>query len=397
VPLRIVLVVDLFPELSESFVSGEARELARGGQSVRVEARNRARTPDPGAAEGLDVVYACDDGRRARLTALAWLVARHPVRAVRDRRAVARWSREETPRPLRALAPVARRVARFGPDHVHAHFAAEAALDAMRIGALLGIPYSVATHGYDIFRTPLNLREKHERAAFAVTASDYSRSYLRERVGPAAAARIHRLVVGVDGQRFRRAAPHPEGRTVMSVARLVEKKGLADLIEATALLRDRGRAPERVTIVGDGPLRDELEQLVADRELTGVVELPGPMAPDDIRALLERTAVFALPCVVASDGDRDTMPVVVKEALAMEVPVAGTDEVGLPEVIEPGWGRLAPPRDPAGLADALDELLSLTADERAAMGAAGRAFVLEHCSRERETAKLVALIEALRG
>jgi glycosyltransferase involved in cell wall biosynthesis len=99
-----------------------------------------------------------------------------------------------------------------------------------------------------------------------------------------------------------------------------------------------------------------------------------------------------MPCVVAADGDRDSMPVVVKEALAMEVPVVASDEVGLPEIVRPEWGRLVPPADSRALAGAIAELLALPQAERAAMGRAGRARVIEAASVHRETEKLARLI-----
>jgi colanic acid/amylovoran biosynthesis glycosyltransferase len=99
-----------------------------------------------------------------------------------------------------------------------------------------------------------------------------------------------------------------------------------------------------------------------------------------------------MPCVVAPDGDRDSMPVVVKEAMAMELMVVATDEVGLPECVRAPWGRLVPPGDPDALRAALEEVLALPVEERAAAGAAGRAWVLEHADVQRETARLAALI-----
>ena len=100
-----------------------------------------------------------------------------------------------------------------------------------------------------------------------------------------------------------------------------------------------------------------------------------------------------MPAVVAADGDRDSMPVVVKEALAMGVPVVATDEVGLPEVVRDDWGRLVPPGDPGALAAALRELLELDRTEREAMGERGRAFVIPDLTVKAQTAKLVTLIE----
>jgi colanic acid/amylovoran biosynthesis glycosyltransferase len=126
------------------------------------------------------------------------------------------------------------------------------------------------------------------------------------------------------------------------------------------------------------------------------VELAGAAEHDAVRARLEAADLLAMPSVVAADGDRDSMPVVVKEALAMEVPVVASDEVGLPEVVQPAWGRLVAPGDPDALAAGIEELLALSVEERAAMGRAGREFVLECCDVEREAARLLELVDGAR-
>jgi colanic acid/amylovoran biosynthesis glycosyltransferase len=376
--LRIVVATDRFPELSETFITAEIEALRALGHEVRVEASVRASRPQSGVV--VEATYLQDDDRASRLRALGWLVARHPLRALRDRRDRRRWRREEDVRPLRWLAAAAARLARGGEQHVHVHFAAEAALDWMRISALVGVPYSVTAHAYEIFTSPANLREKLERAAFATTGCEYN---VRELRSVAPRADVHEIVMGVDGERFKRSKAYgaePEPR-VLAVGRLIEKKGFRYLAEAAASLPD-----VRFSVVGAGPLEDELRA-------TGTLELLGPRQPDEVRALLEDATLLAMPCVVAADGDRDSMPVVVKEALAMEVPVVASDEVGLPELVRPEWGRLVPPGDASALADAICELLALPHTERAAMGRAGRAHVLELASVRRETEKLAGLIE----
>ena len=390
--LTIAVCVDQFPELSETFVSGEMQQLQNSGHRVLVESVRRPPNPDQRAAEGLEVSFQAEGTRAERWRSLAWLMARHPVRCVEDVRNQRRWRRSEHVSNLRALAPVARRVSRAGAQHVHSHFAAAGALNAMRIGALLDLPSSVATHGYDIFERPSNLEEKHERAAFAVSDCDYSVDYLRGVVSPDAGNRIHRLVLGVDGARFERSAPYPGGRTVIAVTRLVEKKGLPYLLEATSMLSDAGTPLDRLVIVGDGPLRDQLTQRIADLGIEDTVELVGSLPPDRVRAELEGADLLAMPCVVAANGDRDTMPVVVKEALAMEIPVVATREVGLPEVVKSGWGALAEPRDAQSLARAIQEVLGRPPQERARMGKDGRGFVLQECNIVSETDKLVRLM-----
>ena len=386
--MRLAVFVDTYPELSETFILNEVKALASEGVHVRVESARRSERPNPEAEDGPPAVHWDEAGSRGEnLRALARLVRRSPLAALRDVASRRRWAREEAEvRPLRRLAPVATRVVESGDDHIHAHFAAGAALDAMRVSRLTGVPYSVTTHAYDIFLQPRNLDEKLERARFHATVCDYNAEYLRQRV-PAAAPRLHKVVMGVDPERFRRHGQYPGGRTVVSIGRLIEKKGFEYLIEAARSLPD-----VTVRIIGDGPLRTALA-----RSAPPNVELTGALPPHEVRSHLEMADVFALPCVVARDGDRDSMPVVVKEALAMEIPVVGTDEVGMGEMVRDEWGRLVPPRDAAALADAIRDLLALPVAERAEMGRRGREFVSRRFSVRGEAQKLIGLIERYSG
>jgi colanic acid/amylovoran biosynthesis glycosyltransferase len=369
-PLRVLVLLDRFPVLTETFVVGELNALRAAGHDVRVEALARGDGAPPGA---IGVRYRDEDAAR-RFRDIAWLAARHPLRCLADLVARRRLRRGEWVRPLRELAPAARRL-RAG-EHIHVHFAAGAALDAMRIAALTGAAYSVTAHAWDIWLAPRNLREKLERAAFATTGCEYNARHLRA-VAPA--ARVETIVMGVDPASFARSAPLPGGRTVLGVGRLVAKKGFADLARAAA------RLDARVRIVGEGPLRESLAG----------VDLLGPLDPAGVRAELEAADVLAMPCVVAADGDRDSMPVVVKEAMAMELMVVATDEVGLPECVREPWGRLVAPGDPGALRDALEQVLALSPAKRAAAGAAARAWVLENADVNRETARLADLIGAV--
>jgi colanic acid/amylovoran biosynthesis glycosyltransferase len=377
--MRIVFVLDQWPELSETFVVNELQALRRLGHEVRVEAARPAPHRNPEAPQDVDVRVLGPAGWGD----LAWLAARRPAAVLADLARRPRWRRDEWVRPLRALAGPARRAIERGDEHLHAHFAAGAALDALRIARLSGLPYSVTAHAYDIFAMPRNLREKLESAALVFSGCDYNVVRLREL---APGADVHEIVMGVDAGAFRRRQPLPGDRTVLAVGRLVEKKGFDVLVEAAAQVGD-----VRVRILGDGPLRAELERQIAE---TGApVELLGGGPPARVLALMEEADVLAMPCVVAADGDRDSMPVVVKEAMAMEVLVVASDEVGLPECVLAPWGWLAAPGDAAALADALRASLALTAQERAAAGAAARAWVGEHASVDAETARMAALIE----
>ncbi len=186
--------------------------------------------------------------------------------------------------------------------------------------------------------------------------------------------------MGVDVAAFERGAPLPQGRTVLAIGRLVEKKGFDVLLDALAQLPD-----VRLRIVGDGPLRAQLEAQ-AER-CDGRVELLGSRAPAEVRAELERADVLAMPCVVARDGDRDSMPVVVKEAMAMGLLVVASDEVGLPECVLAPWGFLAPPGDADALAEQLRAALALDARRSGAgPGRGARMGAGEHRRRRRDGA-----------
>jgi colanic acid/amylovoran biosynthesis glycosyltransferase len=387
--MRLVVLVDHFPALSETFVVNELDALRAAGHDVRVEtgrwADQRAELDDPP-----EITCLAEDGLRRRATDLAWLAARHPAGVLADLRARRAWRREEPVHPLRVLAPVVRRLARGGERHLHVHFAAGAALDARRIARLTGVTYSVVAHAYEIYRRPANLAEKLRGATPAFGVCEATVADLREIAGPQADVRL--LAMGVDAERFARTAPPPGGAHVVAIGRLVEKKGFAGLVAATALLRDRGAAPDRVTIVGDGPLRAALEAQVAALGVGGIVALAGARQPAEVAAVLETADVLAVPSVVAADGDRDALPVVVGEALAMEVPVVVAAVAGLPEVVRPEFGRVVPPGDDEALADALGELLARPAEERAAMGRAARAWVVRERDRGLWAQRLAAML-----
>lgn len=387
----VAVLVDTFPALSETFVAAELAALAALGHRVRVEARERAGSPNAEAVSRFPSAYAFEDATAARLRSMGRLAVRHPLRCALDLLARRRWRREEPVLPLRTLAPVAARLRAHGTEHLHVHFATGSAVDALRLSRVLGLSCSIIAHGWDVFGAPANLRAKLVAADLALAPCEYTARHLRRLTG----TDVEVIVMGVDGDRFRRGRPPPGGRHVVAIGRLVEKKGFTHLVDAVAALERAGTPVGRCTIVGEGPLRTRLEDQVRRLGLDGRVVLAGARPPDGVRAVLEDADLLAMPCVIAPDGDRDAMPVVVKEALAMEVPVVASDEVGLPELVDHRWGRLVPPGEPGPLAAAIADLLDLPVGARAAMGRAGRRHVLSACAVQVQTARLSRLIEGL--
>jgi glycosyltransferase involved in cell wall biosynthesis len=291
--------------------------------------------------------------------------------------------------PTRRIAVRARRVAGMKPVHIHTHFAFGVSDEAHRIARLLGVRSSLTAHARDIYIYRAKLRKRLVRSDFVTSGCDYTVAELKRVMGPEYSHKAFRQVMGIDSEAFRRSSPLPGTRNVVAVGRLVEKKGFVYLVRAAAQLADVS-----ISIVGEGPERPTLEAEIARLGVGSRVTLAGSADPGEVHRLLESADVFCMPCVVAADGDRDSMPVVVKEAMAMELCIVATDEVGLPELVRPPFGELVPPHDPDALARAIERMLALDLAARREAGAAARRFVIEHADITQETRKLSAWIEA---
>jgi glycosyltransferase involved in cell wall biosynthesis len=271
---------------------------------------------------------------------------------------------------------------------------------------MTGIPYSFTAHAKDLYLTePEILRDKMREAEFVLTCTAYNRNYLEKLGGDL--TRVHLIYHGLDLARFTREAheqvvplaAYTEGGRVpllLSVGRLVEKKGFDTLVRACALLRDRGLR-FRCLVYGEGPQREALETLIRELALENVVELPGSILQDDLIEIYRQAAVFALPCQVLENGDRDGLPNVIVEAMSMEIPVVSTEVSGVPELVEHGVnGFLVPPRAPEPLAAHLEMLLRDAALRRR-FAQAGRQRVLAEFSLEHNTRRVLALFQQTLG
>jgi glycosyltransferase involved in cell wall biosynthesis len=247
---------------------------------------------------------------------------------------------------------------RAGIGHVHAHFAGLAARTAWWLQKFHGVSYSFTGHANDIFCEtdyPISNADLVRDARFIVTESDFARQWMETKY-PRARGKTFRVYNGMDDDFPPRQASDEVPR-ILSVGRLVEKKGFADLIEACRQLRAR-EISFVCSIVGEGPLEAELRAQIDRASLGSAVRLLGPRSQIGVRQLLAGSQLFVLPCVPEADGGSDNLPTVVMEAMMCGLPIVSTRVAGIPEMLEHGEnGLLVAPGDPAALALAMEQLL----------------------------------------
>lgn len=415
--MTIGYVLKMYPRFSETFVLNEVLELERQGVDLKIFS---LRKPDDGrfhaklARVRAPVVYLpeylpADVGHI--LAAQRAVARRNPGRYAH---VLAYALRSRTPlfafkRFLQAVV-LAEQLSAQPVAHLHAHFASSATRVAMFVHLLTGVPYSFTAHAKDIFLNTVDarlLRDKIRASRFVVTVSDFNDAYLTRLVQADSRSdlgglvphdafaipsdRIRRLYNGIDLTQFDAGSSYHSNENrdlmILAVGRLVEKKGFDVLVHSCALLRDRA-IKFRCEIVGKGPQESALRSMITELNLTDCVQLTGPKPQDEIVMAFRRAAVFVLPCIVGADGNRDGLPTVLLEAMAMRVPVVSTDLTGVPEIVDNNvTGLLVPQNDPVELAEALTRLLR-NPELRERMGQAAR----ERVVRQFDLTKNVAVL-----
>jgi glycosyltransferase involved in cell wall biosynthesis len=374
--MNVLYLVKQFPSLSQTFVAGELRELARRGGGAWVMA---ALDPADGGEAGDDLAartaylehdyayaYAArgryDDDAIERRAAEALdsedrLVTRGERARLRDEAA---GYEGEGPRARRAFLE-ALAVVRFARarevQHLHCDFAEDNVRLAYLVHRAVGMPFTFKMRAYDVFAEPqADLRLWATAAERVLTISEYNRRHLVETLG----LPEEKVVVVRDGIRLDAISPVSEYRhrpfRIASAGRLVEKKGLAVLLDACARLAARG-VPFEAAVYGDGPEREALAAQAARLGLEGRLTLAGSRPQAELLEQLRAASVFVLPCVRARNGDRDGTPNVLMEAMALALPVVSTRLSGIPELVADGEdGLLVEPGDAGALADAIERL-----------------------------------------
>ncbi len=257
-------------------------------------------------------------------------------------------------------ACVARAVLENKIQHIHAHFGNVATSVARLATQMCGITYSFTAHARDIYRDNVDdedMRRKIMDAAGVVTVSQYNVDHFRRTYGELG-EKVELVYNGLSLEEFPLSERRSQKNHLVAVGRFVEKKGFRDLIDACDLLRQNGFEDSQCTVVGDGPLRTELENRIASKNLQHCVRLAGALPADDVKRIIAGSAVLVAPCIVAADGDRDGLPTVLLESMALGTPSVSTPVTGIPEAIRHNeTGLLAACNDPQSLATACAKLL----------------------------------------
>jgi len=270
-------------------------------------------------------------------------------------------------------------------DFLHVHFAMRQLLLGYHASRLLDIPLGCTLPAHDIFTNPLTkfFPQLLGQCSFLITVSEYNKEAILKLAPQLDASKVHVQANGIDVNLFKPKYHDPDSPFRFSaVGRLVEIKGFHVLIEAAGILARR-RRDFTIDIIGDGPFRKRLEHRIHDLSIEHEVQLLGPRDHSFIAHWLPDQDSLVLPCVIAKDGNRDGMPMVLREAMACGLPALSTQLLGLHETVTPDTGLLVRPDDPASLADGMEHLLNLSATAYRTMAKAARQraenlFSLEH-------------------
>jgi len=239
---------------------------------------------------------------------------------------------------------------------------------------LTGIPFSFTAHAADIYYVPDNLAAKLEDAEFVLTCVENNKTYLIAEHGEQVGGKIHVIYHGVNVDLFKPSEVSAKSVDVLCIANLVEKKGHRYLLEACGLLGKRG-VQLKCLIIGDGPQKEMLLQIIRTLGLGESVKIDGRRPQPNLPSVYASSRIFVLPSFVTDSGDRDGIPNVLVEAMAMGLPVISTDIPNLSELIENGVdGILVSEKDPEALADAIEELLE-DSDRCSFLGTMARAKI----------------------
>jgi glycosyltransferase involved in cell wall biosynthesis len=361
-----------YPRISETFISNEILLLEKLGFTISIFSMRRPR--EDFSHDSVKQIKASVDYLPETIRGHEWLLFKYnlllalrkpSIYAKACLAALRRFRRTRKAATIKHLLQAGYLVEHLLPGksvrHLHAHFAHSPTSVAMFASLLSGLPFSFTAHAKDIYTSDTRqLKEKIRLADYVVTCTEYNRRYMA-RLADGAGTPLYRIYHGINLDYFAGEQGHGDPRPpyrILTVARLTEKKGLPTVYRALRLLRDQGLQFRHV-LIGDGDERDSLGRLIADLGLADVTECLGTQPHTVVLEHYRRADLFVLGCELAANGDRDGIPNVLVEAMAMGVPVVATDISAIPELVESGHtGLLVGSQSPEALAVAMTRLLT---------------------------------------
>lgn len=366
----VAVLLSRFPTVTETFILREVDEMERQGQRVRLVPMLEEKNPPviheaalPWTSRALYTPYFSFSIAAANVRAFF----RKPLRYLS---VLARVVAGTITRPgtlLRSVAvfpksvSLAEQLSREGIQHVHAHFATHPSTMALIIASFSQITFSFTVHAHDIQIDRSLLGWKLRETRFVRSISAYNKRFLED-LYPQAKGKILVVHVGIEPEKYednaRRFHATASGiPKVLCVAAHRPYKGLPVLIEACRILRDEG-VLFRCDVLGTGPMKEELEQLIRSSGVENVIHLLGAKPEHVVAEMMGEATLFVLPSIIAADGQMEGIPVALMEAMASSRAVVSTSIAGIPELVESGVnGLLVPPGDARALAAAIRSLL----------------------------------------
>jgi len=382
---RLSVIVKGWPRLSETFVAQELVGLEAQGLELDLWS---LRHPTDTRRHALHLQL------KARVRYLPEYLWQEPGRVLRGLAAALRrpgwraalriflkdWRRDPTPNRARRFGQACVLAAEMDPDtaHLYAHFIHTPGSVARYAALLCGLGWSASAHAKDIWTTPnWEKAEKLADMTWCTTCTAAGAAHLNALVP----GKTHLVYHGLDLARWPAPAeprPKRDGSDmrdpvqIVSVGRLVAKKGYDDLIAALGRLNKK--TAWRLIHIGGGPLKESLQAQAQNAGIAERIDWRGAQDQTDVRAALAAGDLFVLASRIAADGDRDGLPNVLMEAASQGLALVATDTAAIPEFVTEECGVLVKPGDPASLATALQSLIGDPA-ARARLGAAAQSRV----------------------
>jgi glycosyltransferase involved in cell wall biosynthesis len=367
------MILKGYPRISETFISNEILLLEKLGFSIHLISMRRPR--ENFSHRSVNKIRATVDYLPETLLKplprllyhnLLLAAKRPKLYAAALKTAYRRFLRTHKSATIKHLLQAGYLAHRFLPasgiTHLHAHFAHSPTSVAMFTSQLTGLPFSFTAHAKDIYTSdPRQIREKIGLAQFAITCTEYNRRYL-SKLSDGNTTPIHRIYHGIDIQLFCNKNEIPripvQPYQILTIARLTAKKGLPTIYKALRILCDQGISLHH-THIGGGEDREKVISLIKDLNLESVTRLLGTQPHQVVLEHYKNAELFVLGCEVAPNGDRDGIPNVLAESMAMGLPVVATHLSGIPELVEnEKTGLLVPSGQPDKLAAAMLHLLT---------------------------------------